>query len=105
MARGPGLSRVPESRYALLLLSISRVRSVEIAPVPLGCRCPGIDTRQRDAPVLPSEVVGALAPVAVRAVGIRRSAAARCVTAPPRVRAVGDAWSGTLHCPAQPPVL
>src|SRR5262245_25645565 len=102
MMRGLASLRVPGSRYAWLLLSISRVRHVGIAPVPLGCHCPDTDTRQREAWTRSSGAGGAPAPVAVRAVGIRRSAAERSVTAPPRGRAVGDAWSDTPHCQAQP---
>src|SRR5262249_30937708 len=102
MMRGPGLLRVPTSRYASLFLSVVRVRDVGMAPVPAGCRCPGIDTRRCAARARPSGAGAALASVVARVLGIRQSAAERCVTAPPRVHAVEDAWSDTPHCQAQP---
>src|SRR5215475_2402529 len=87
MLRGLTSSRVPASRYAWLLLSNSRVRHVEIALVPLGYQCPDTDTRQREVWARSSGAGGAPAPVAVRAVGIPRSAAGPGVTALPQVRA------------------
>src|SRR4029453_5396303 len=105
MMRGLASLRPPKSRNPCLLLSLSRARNVEISRVPVGCGCPDTDTRQREEWARSSGAAEALAPVAVRAVGIRRSAAERSVTAPPRGRAVEDAWSDTPHCQAPPSVL